>query len=282
MTKEPLYHRIQRFYDRATPLWEAVWGEHLHHGFYGPDGRRRTDPYRAQVDLIEALLRWAEVAPAQRILDVGCGVGGSALYLLKHLNAQQVVGVTLSPVQARRAQQRAAEAGAGERAHFLVADALAPPLAPEQFDLVWALESGEHMPDKRRFIQACVDMLAPGGVLVVATWCHRPVPPPLTSAEKGLLQRLYRRYHLPGIISLPEYAHLAEAAGLSRIRIADWSAAVAPFWKEVLRSALRWKSLIGLWRAGWETVRGALAIPLMIRGYRTGLIRYGVLRGEKR
>ena len=40
----------------GTPLWESIWGEHLHHGYYGGDGEGRKDPLQAQVDLVEALL----------------------------------------------------------------------------------------------------------------------------------------------------------------------------------------------------------------------------------
>jgi MPBQ/MSBQ methyltransferase len=42
----------------------------------------------------------------------------------------------------------------------------------DTFDLVWACESGEHMPDKRKYIEEMVRVLKPGGTLVIACWCQ--------------------------------------------------------------------------------------------------------------
>ena len=39
---------IASFYDQSTPLWDDVWGEHLHHGYY-PGGKPRKDHQQAQV-----------------------------------------------------------------------------------------------------------------------------------------------------------------------------------------------------------------------------------------
>ena len=55
-------------------------------------------------------------------------------------------------MQAGRAQQLSDEQGLGDKLGFQVADALRMPFADDSFDLVWSLESGEHMPDKRQFV----------------------------------------------------------------------------------------------------------------------------------
>lgn len=277
---EELYRNIQTFYDASSGLWEETWGEHMHHGYYGPNGSEKRDHHQAQIDLIEELLKWGDITEARNILDAGCGIGGTALYLAEKFNTR-VIGITLSPVQAQRAGERAEAAGLGNRAHFEVTDALHPPFEHGSFDLVWSLESGEHMPDKQRFLQAAYEMLSPGGKFLMAAWCHRPLPPELSPAEQRFLQRLYKVYHLPYIISIQEFRDMAEEIGFLNIRIADWTKAVSPFWKAVVYSVLRWKSIRGLWRAGWPTIKGALAMNLMIRGYRSGLIRFGLLRGTK-
>ncbi|AFY64573.1 methyltransferase domain-containing protein [Geitlerinema sp. PCC 7407] len=277
----PLYQRIQQFYDASSGLWEQTWGEHMHHGYYGPGGKLPKDRRIAQIDLIEELLAWAGVEQAGRILDAGCGIGGSSLYLAAKYGAQ-VDGVTLSPVQAARATARSREAGFGDRARFQVADALHLPFADDTFDLVWSLESGEHMPDKAAFLQECCRVLKPGGVFILATWCHRPIDGvPLSADEERHLKEIYDVYHLPYVISLPEYEAIARSLPFKELRTADWSAEVAPFWDRVIESAFNPLAIVGLLASGWETIRGALALGLMSQGFERGLIRYGLLRATK-
>jgi tocopherol O-methyltransferase len=279
-----LQQQISRFYDASSELWEQVWGEHMHHGYYGATGTDRKERRQAQIDLIEELLTWAEVRQAADILDVGCGIGGSSLYLAEKFNAR-ATGITLSPVQANRARQRSQAAGIGDRTTFLVADALNMPFADESFDFVWSLESGEHMPDKQKFMQECYRVLKPGGRFLMATWCHRPATPPyhptLTQDEQQHLENIYRVYCLPYVISLPEYEAIAQNLGLRSIQTADWSAAVAPFWNVVIDSAFTPAAIVGLLRSGWTTIQAALSLGLMSRGYERGLVKFGLLTGQK-
>lgn len=276
-----LYERIQQFYDSSSSLWEQVWGEHMHHGYYGIDGKEKKERRQAQIDLIEEVLKWADVQQAQHIVDVGCGIGGSSLYLAQKFNAK-ATGITLSPFQAARAKERALAAGLSTKTEFLVANAQNMPFADDSFDLVWALESGEHMPDKAQFMRECYRVLKPGGKLIMVTWCHRPTDElPLTADEQKHLADIYRVYCLPYVISLPEYEAIARNLCLQNIRTADWSTAVAPFWDVVIDSAFNLEAILGLIRSGWETIQAALSLGLMRRGYERGLIRFGLLCGMK-
>ena len=278
---ETLYQKIQQFYDASSGLWEQIWGEHMHHGYYGVDGQEQKNRRQAQIDLIEEVLNWSGVQTAENILDVGCGIGGSSLYLAGRFNAQ-ATGITLSPVQAARAKERAQDAGLTGRTQFQAADAQAMPFPDDSFDLVWSLESGEHMPDKTKFLQECYRVLKPGGKLILVTWCHRPTQnAPLTADEQKHLQDIYRVYCLPYVISLPEYEAIARQLPLNHLRTADWSTAVAPFWNIVIDSAFTPQAIFGLLTSGWTTIQGALSLGLMRDGYQRGLIRFGLLSGNK-
>jgi tocopherol O-methyltransferase len=278
-----LSEQIAQFYDASSGLWESLWGEHMHHGYYGKNGIYRLDRRQAQIDLIEELLHWGQITQPTQILDVGCGIGGSTLYLAQKYKAI-AQGITLSPVQAKRATARAQAAGLGDRVSFQVADALAMPFANNQFDLLWSLESGEHMPNKPGFLAECYRVLKPGGVFLMATWCHRPTDSlagELTLNEQNHLQEIYRVYCLPYVLSLPAYQAIATEVGFQTIRSADWSLAVAPFWERVIESALTPHAIAGLLQSGWTTIQGALALDLMKKGYDRGLIRFGLLSGIK-
>ncbi|MFK8185909.1 MAG: methyltransferase domain-containing protein [Phormidesmis sp.] len=288
--------KIQQFYDESSLLWERTWGEHMHHGYYGESGQHRKDRRQAQIDLIEALLTWGGVSDADAILDVGCGIGGSTLYLSEKYQAK-AVGITLSPVQANRATERAQERGVPLHAweslatlsvpcavDFQVVDALATPFPDNSFDFIWSMESGEHMPDKHGFLSECYRQLKPGGTFLMATWCHREtnnLAGPLTESEQMHLDQLYQLYHLPYVISLSAYQELAEGIGFRNLVSADWSQQVEFFWQDVVQSAMDPKVIAGIFQAGTETIRGTAAIALMTTGFSRGLIRYGLLKGTK-
>ncbi len=275
-----LNDRIRQFYDDSTHLWLDTWGEHMHHGYYGPDGGEQKNHRQAQIDLIHELLRWGGVTEAERILDAGCGVGGSARHLAGLFGAQ-VLGLTLSPVQAEEAAVFNKKNRLDGQVEVQARDVMT--LTPEDgpFDLVWSLESAEHMGDKQRLLDIFHQLLKPGGKLLMATWCHRETPPPLEQREVGLLEKICKIYHLPPLEPAGEIRRKAEAAGFINIKTADWSDAVAPFWQAVIRSAFRWQSVLGLIRSGGQAMRGAWAMQYMTRGYRLGTIRFGLIQGQK-
>lgn len=96
--------------------------------------------------------------------------------------------------------------------HPQVMDALKMDYPDNSFDVVWACESGEHMPDKGAYVREMVRVLKPGGTLVIATWCQREVTPanPFTASDKERLQFLYDEWAHPYFISKEEYGRLVQ------------------------------------------------------------------------
>ncbi|CAD7698747.1 unnamed protein product [Ostreobium quekettii] len=274
--------RIAEFYDESSGLWEDVWGEHMHHGIY-----REASPPKshtaAQVEMIDEVLKWADVKNVNRMVDVGCGIGGSSRHIIRKYGCTST-GITLSAVQAARANEITAAAGLGDRGKFIVADALDQPFEDNSFDLVWSMESGEHMPDKRKFVSELLRVCAPGGKIIIVTWCHRVLATEekeLTPPEKLLLGAVSSVYALPDWVSAEEYKKEFAALGIQDVRVEDWTADVAPFWTAVLQSALTVKGLRALMSVGPTTWMGALAIPIMRLGYQTGLIKFNLITVQK-
>lgn len=276
----PLNERISQFYDQSTRIWLDTWGEHMHHGHYGADGSLKKNHQQAQVDLIEELLKWGGVANAGNILDAGCGVGGSARYLARRFGAS-VLGLTLSPVQAEQGKLFTQKAKLEGRVNIEARDLMSLSPSDGPFDLIWSLESAEHIKDKQRLLEMFYELLTPGGQFLMATWCHRNEPPELNAQEKRLLENLSDLYHLPPMVSINRLEELAKIAGFQSVASDDWSRAVAPFWNAVIRSAISWRSVAGLLRSGLGTMKGAWAMRYMTRGYQMGTIKFGVLQGKK-
>ncbi|XP_019184230.1 PREDICTED: tocopherol O-methyltransferase, chloroplastic [Ipomoea nil] len=287
--QQKLKKGIAEFYDESSGVWEDMWGDHMHHGFYEPQASVSISDHRAaQIRMIEEALRFASVSedPEKRpknIVDVGCGIGGSSRYLARKYSARSE-GITLSPNQAKRAQALAASQGLGDKVCFQVADALNQPFPDGKFDLVWSMESGEHMPDKAKFVSELARVAAPGGTIIIVTWCHRDLSPTeqsLRPEEKQLLNKICNAFYLPAWCSAADYVKLLQSNSLQDIKAADWSENVAPFWPAVIKSALSWKGITSLLSTGWKTIRGALVMPLMIEGYKKGLIKFAIITCRK-
>lgn len=234
--------------------------------------------------MVDAVLTWSGVEKVTKMLDVGCGVGGSSRHVARRFGAS-AKGVTLSSVQVKRATLLTAEAGLQNRVSFQVADALALPFESNSFDLVWSLESGEHMPDKRLFMSEMARVCTPGGRIILVTWCCRPLRPDeaaFQADEQRLLDRLCKAYYLPPWASIDTYQGIATDLGLQDIRIDDWSLDVQPFWRAVIDTALTPRGVLGLLRSSLGTIRGALVMPLMQQGLRRGLIRFNLMTATKR
>ena len=101
-----------------------------------------------------------------RILDVGCGIGGSSRILAKYYGFN-VTGITISPAQVKRARELTP---LGLNCRFQVMDALDLKFEDGSFDGVWSVEAGAHMNDKDKFADEMLRTLRPGGYLALADW----------------------------------------------------------------------------------------------------------------
>ena len=105
---------VQHHYDVSNDFYAMVLGPAMTYSCarFAPGVRTLEDAQESKHDLVCRKLGLAD-RPGQRILDVGCGWGSFALHAARRYGAK-VVGVTLSPAQARWAQDRVAAAGLDE------------------------------------------------------------------------------------------------------------------------------------------------------------------------
>jgi len=175
---------VAREYDAWADdgILEYYWGEHIHLGYYTPEemeaGYKKKDFIQAKYDFIDKMMEFGNIKPEEmksaKVLDVGCGFGGTSRYLAKALGPDSsVTGITLSPKQVERGTELAVEQGVAGNTEFMVMDALKMDFPDDTFDIVWACESGEHMPDKKKYIDEMMRVLKPGGKFVMACWSQR-------------------------------------------------------------------------------------------------------------
>ena len=198
---------VAKEYDEWTTdgILEYYWGEHIHLGYYSKEameaGFIKKDFKEAKYDFVDEMMKFGGIDPVKdshaKVLDVGCGFGGTSRYLAKKLGPNaEVTGITLSPMQVKRGTELANEQGVAN-AKFMVKDALKMEFPDNSFDIVWACESGEHMPDKKKYIDEMMRVLKPGGKFVMATWCQRDDSVvPFTKKDKKDLQFLYEEWYV--------------------------------------------------------------------------------------
>lgn len=277
---------VARYYDTTVDLYEELWGEHVHHGYWDPHEQPGSDVaqrHGATDRLVRELVAYAGVPAGAHVLDLGCGIGGPALYLAGTLGCT-VEGVTLSGPQAARANEKAAAAGLAEQARFHQRDALATGYPDASFDVVWAMESLMHIADRAAFFAEVFRLLRPGGTLAVATWSVRDGE--LTAEEQDTVKMVLRHQVMPSLSSRPEHERLCAAAGFEQVASADWSAAVAHTWDPefaLIRHFDKSKTMMmELARERGVDVLGYFhAGPIMKKGFDTGVITYDALRATK-
>ncbi|KAG5177595.1 gamma-tocopherol methyltransferase [Tribonema minus] len=279
---------IANFYDKSSGLWESIWGEHMHHGYYEEQPQSLEEHKAAQVAMIDKSLEWAGVgvdaaSTPKTGVDVGCGIGGSSRHIARKWGTK-MQGITLSPKQCARANELAAEAGLADKCSFQVADALEQPFEDNSFDLIWSMESGEHMPLKQQFVGELARVCAPGGRVLIVTWCHRDLEEgeeSLKPKEQRLLAAINKAYYLPKWCSVADYVTYCQEAGLTDVRRDDWTDKIQYFWPAVIKSSLSGRGIRGLVRAGPGIIRGALAMLLMVRGFKLNLVKFGLITARK-
>lgn len=286
---------VAREYDAWTRdgILEYYWGEHIHLGYYTKEemeaGYKNKDFIQAKYDFVDEMMKFggisAETDSQAKVLDVGCGVGGTSRYLAKKFGpGAEVTGITLSPNQVKRATELAREQGV-PNVNFKVMNALAMDFPDNSFDVVWACESGEHMPDKKAYINEMMRVLKPGGKYVMATWCQRDDRVvPFDAKDERDLRFLYEEWTHPYFISIEAYKELiAETGVMNEAITADWVKETIASWRHSIWVGIfDPRGFIFKPTKYLKCVRDAYCLERMHRAFDRGLMQYGMFAATKK
>ena len=270
-------------YDAWTQdkVLERLWGEHIHLGFY-PSGRGNIDFRNAKVQFVHELVKWSgldKLPKGSRILDVGCGIGGSSRILAKYYGFN-VTGITISPAQVKRARELTPY---GLNCSFQVMDALNLKFEDGSFDAVWSVEAGAHMKDKFKFADEMLRTLRPGGYLALADWNSRDLKAnPPSFFEKLVLKQLLEQWVHPNFISINDFGNILNnnknSAG--KVISENWNSFTNPSWYDSIFEGIRRPYAILSLGPGAiiKSIREIPTILLMNWAFRKGLMQFGVYK----
>ncbi len=237
--------KVQEYYTASTEdyinYYQSGWHQHMHYGFDRdlPKGGNPTE------NLVKYMAEIAKMQPGERLLDAGCGLGGSAMWLAANKGVQSV-GLNFMYMQLTLANGYAKERGRTEDTKFVCGDFTKAPFQNESFDVIWAVESSDHAPDKKEWIAEMYRMLKPGGRLIVGDGFKREEP--FNEKDRKEYECFLAGWAVPHLASPKEFTDGYLEAGFQQPYDEDITADVMPHAKAIFRFAfiaipMRWTLL---------------------------------------
>lgn len=160
--------KVVKYYETAQPYYERFWSGKslgLHYGLWTEGVINRQ---QALIKENEVLADLAKVKQGDLVLDAGCGVGGSGIWLAKERGAK-VLGLNIVNKQLTIGKNLAKKRNLLESSLlFAVGDYQTLPVKSDALDVFWSLESIEHSTNIEEFTKEAFRVLKPGGRMVIA------------------------------------------------------------------------------------------------------------------
>jgi tocopherol O-methyltransferase len=274
--------KIAQYYDQTLSYYDFFWHKKTHAIHYGFSDKNTVSIEEALLNTNRFLAEKAEIVSGSRVLDAGCGIGGSTIWLAKNCGAQ-VVGISLSERQVEKAKALAVDNDVENMTDFKVMDYLNTEFPDNSFDVIWGLESICYAEHKIDFMNEAFRLLKPGGKIVVADgFLQRP---PRGTREDMMLDDFLDGLVLPNLALVDDFKSDLGKAGFQNITYFDKRVETEPsskklhrmcllasFFRPVLKKFSRFSDLvIGNLKAG-------VAQRKMVK---VGLASYGVFYAEK-
>jgi tocopherol O-methyltransferase len=160
--------KVVCFYEQSKmkEWWKANQTLAFHYGYYEKGFRSHNQAILHMNDVVWDMLRLDGTRPLQ-ILDAGCGVGGTSIYLAKKYPVVTFTGISIAPSEIQFATELAAQNKVTENTRFLQNNFCGTTFPDCSFDGVIALESLNYASDTGEFFREMYRILKPGGRLVV-------------------------------------------------------------------------------------------------------------------
>ncbi|OGE82708.1 MAG: hypothetical protein A3B23_03370 [Candidatus Colwellbacteria bacterium RIFCSPLOWO2_01_FULL_48_10] len=273
---------VAKYYDETLLFYKYIWykaggSNGIHYGFWDKDTQNIEAALLNQNKFMAEL---AKIDPSSRVLDAGCGVGGSVVWLAKNIGVK-VMGITISRKQLKEAGKVVLRSGVGDKVEFFLRDYRETGFPDGSFDVVWASESVCYAEDKKDFIKEAFRLLKPGGRLVVADGFLSRLP-------DGLQQKNYcdllGGWALPNLAIKDAFETDVKECGFKNVRFIDKTEAVRNSSERIKKLfskyalCVRIAEILGIFRQATKT---KLAASGQYELMRRGIMIYGVFYAEK-
>jgi len=206
----------ERYYDETYEDYELHWSkEHLHYGFWNEDTMTHEE---SLVNTIKEVIHYLDLKPGDRLLDAGCGVGGSCRYIVENLGIE-TVGITLSKRLLDTAIELSKDNKNNTLLKFYMMDFNSTEFDDSSFDKILGLESICHAQNKEVFAREAYRLLNNGGILVVADSFQ--VREDLNKDEEKMYDDVLSSWAIPNRTTAKKFGNVLKKAGLVNIQCID-------------------------------------------------------------
>ncbi|OMH80093.1 Sterol 24-C-methyltransferase [Zancudomyces culisetae] len=254
------------FYNLVTDFYEYGWGQSFHFA-----RRSETETFDESIDRHEHLLfSKARIEKGDKVLDVGCGVGGPARQCVK-LTGAHVTGINNNDYQLEKATKNSAKLGLSENTKFVKGDFMNMPFEHNSFDAVYAIEATCHAPDLVGVYKQIYNVLKPGGRAAIYEWCTTDTYDPSNPKHAEVISGIEYGNSLPKLFSTKECLSAIEKAGFELVYSEDLAITgpgnEMPWYSDLFQDFISFKSLRAFIKSvvGRKISSGMLALFGLLR-----------------